>query len=293
MALKTCSHCGSKFINIGSHSPYCLQNPRREEALEKARIRVAKARESITPTPTGIAPTQVPCRFCGIMAARSHGRFCPSNPEKEVNLRKAQNTLQEARDKRNLLLEEAIRTGGPRPSTKGEVRDPERPVSAETRKKLSQALKGKKHTEDSKLKMSRVRIAWLHANPDKHPWVKSSKFRSVPCEHLKSTLKKTGFEFEEEYMPLRDRFFRLDLAFKEIKLGIEVNGYQHYSNKVTLKPYYQRRHDLLVNEGWHILEVLYLRCWDEQLLTEISQLVEERSLTRSLNVSRNPLQTPV
>lgn len=67
-------------------------------------------------------------------------------------------------------------------------------------------------------KISKSRIKFLKANPDKHPWKNKEKFISKPCEHLKQLLKDKGYTFEEEYTDARwNHFYSLDIAFlKEI-----------------------------------------------------------------------------
>ena len=47
----------------------------------------------------------------------------------------------------------------------------------------------KKHTAESKAKMSKSRKDWLKNNPDKHPWKRHDKFKSKPCENVKTFLR--------------------------------------------------------------------------------------------------------
>lgn len=135
---------------------------------------------------------------------------------------------------------------------------------------------GMKHKEDVKRLLSEKRKKWLKENPDKHPWRKSSKFKSVPCEHFKSFLKEKGFKFLEEFIPLEGRYFSLDVAFPEKMIAIEINGNQHYQSDGKLKPYYQQRHDLLELNGWKVLEVHFSLCYNkeyiESLISTISQI---------------------
>lgn len=114
---------------------------------------------------------------------------------------------------------------------------------------------------ETRKKVSNSRKKWLAENPDKHPWKRNSKFTSVPCENLKKILNRENIIFVEEYNPLKDRAFAIDIAFPDIKLGIEVNGNQHYTNDGTLKKYYQERHDLIVSNGWTLIELHYTDCF--------------------------------
>jgi len=95
-----------------------------------------------------------------------------------------------------------------------------------------------------------------------------SKFKSVPCEHLKNKLKNSEIEFIEEYQPLLhlQRYYSIDIAFPDKKIGIEINGNQHYNKKGDLKEYYQKRHDEIEKEGWVIYELHYLIAYKKDLL---------------------------
>jgi len=138
---------------------------------------------------------------------------------------------------------------------------------------------GHSHTDSTRKKLSESRKAWLAANPEKHSWKRSSKFDSEPCQKLKDALQARSVSFHEEFTPLDDRFFSLDVAFPAVKIGIEVNGEQHYNRNGTLKPYYQQRHDLIESAGWKLYEVHYSICYDENRLSSIvNSIVETHDL---------------
>jgi transposase len=125
-------------------------------------------------------------------------------------------------------------------------------------------------------KISKGRIKYLKENPDKHPWKDNNKFVSVPCEKLKERFRKEGLIFEAEWMPIPDqRSFSIDIAFPEIKLGIEVNGNQHYNRDGTLKDYYAERHRLIEAAGWNLLEVHFSHCYSEEKVIELIQALRE------------------
>ena len=131
-----------------------------------------------------------------------------------------------------------------------------REVSAHTRHKISEGRK-----------------KFLSENPIKHPWRDKNKKISKPCEALKDYLRAKGINFVEEWQPLSDRFFSIDIAFPDIKFGIEVNGNQHYNSDGTLKPYYKERHDLIEKSGWILLELHYSSCYNDDIL---DALIESR-----------------
>ena len=87
-----------------------------------------------------------------------------------------------------------------------------------------------KHTQDTKNKLSILRKKYLKENPDKHPWKKHNKFKSIPCEKLKIFLKENNISYVEEYSNF-DRYFSIDIAFPNEKIGLEINGNQHYDRK--------------------------------------------------------------
>ncbi len=164
------------------------------------------------------------CPFCPeTEGTASHVRWCKENPKRDQYLEK----LKKARSDK----ESYGRKGGNQYTL-----NPQFQMSEETRKKLREANIGRTHSEESKEKISRVRIQWLKDHPDLHPWKKPRTGSSVPCEKLKSDLLLRGHVFEEEITPSNNRFFCVDILFRKEQLIIEVNGNQHYTDtKGTLK----------------------------------------------------------
>lgn len=132
-------------------------------------------------------------------------------------------------------------------------------------------------------KLSESRKKYLKDNPDKHPWKKSSKFKSNPCQIIKDYLNKNKIKFIEEFNPLEDRAFSIDIAFPDINVGIEVNGNQHYNGDGTLKEYYQQRHDLIVASGWKLIELHYSLCYNEDVIKNIIFKYEQPDYNVYLN----------
>lgn len=120
-----------------------------------------------------------------------------------------------------------------------------------------------KHTEETKKLLSEKRKQWLKDNPDKHPWRNKDKFKSEPCEKVKEFLRELNIEFIGEFDPeIEGRSFSVDIALPDKMIALEVNGNQHYEKNGKLKPYYQERHDLLVNAGWNVFEIHYSACYN-------------------------------
>lgn len=135
-------------------------------------------------------------------------------------------------------------------------------------------LKDFRWTDEEKKNLSEKRKAYLKVHPDEHPWKRNTKFKSAPCEHLKSVLKER-FKFEEEYTDTRwEHNYSIDIAFLDKKLAIEVNGNQHYTNEGKLNTYFQNRHDYLEKQGWIVLEIHYSWCYKEDKIQEIITAIE-------------------
>ena len=136
---------------------------------------------------------------------------------------------------------------------------------------IARKLPRKPMSEDAKKKLSASRKLWLSKNPERHPWRKSDKFKSVPCSVLKDFLREHGLSFVEEYIPIPERFFSLDIAFPDQKIAIEVNGQQHYASDGKLKPYYQSRHNTIEGAGWRLIELHYSMVYNRDFLVRLSE----------------------
>lgn len=132
-------------------------------------------------------------------------------------------------------------------------------------------------TKDVRNKISKSRSKYLKENPDKHPWKKHDKFISEPCEILKDKLRNSNIEFEEEYSPLLKKNYSIDVAFPSKKIGIEVNGNQHYeSDRKTLLPYYENRNNDFKKEGWAMMEIHYLEVYSDTILEKINKFLKQK-----------------
>lgn len=136
----------------------------------------------------------------------------------------------------------------------------------------------RKHSEETKKLLSTIRKEWLKDNPDKHPWKSKEKFVSEPCENLKRILSESGIVFIEEYQPLQDRFYSIDIVLLNQKIGIEVNGNQHYNRNGELKKYYQERHDNITNDGWYLYEIHYSKCYDDIFIGNLIDSINNKIL---------------
>lgn len=130
------------------------------------------------------------------------------------------------------------------------------------------------HTEETKKHMSEIRKQYLKDHPETHCWKSNNKFKSEPCEKFKKILKNKNISFVEEYQPLKDRFFSIDIAFPNDKIGIEINGNQHYNKEGILKKYYMERHQIIENSGWKLYEIPYNKVYDNNFINEFLKNIQ-------------------
>lgn len=121
---------------------------------------------------------------------------------------------------------------------------------------------GKHHTQETKEKISIARKKYLSNHKDEHVWKRNSKFISIPCQNLKNKFNELGIKYIEELTPFDDYNYSIDIAWPDIKVGIEVNGNQHYNNDGTLTDYYQKRHNIFEHRGWKLYEIHYSKCYN-------------------------------
>jgi len=131
------------------------------------------------------------------------------------------------------------------------------------------------HTEETKKILSEKRKEYLKNNPDKHPWKQLTKFKSEPCEKLKQILKDQNLEFIEEFSDSSwEHNYSIDIAFPNKKIGIEVNGNQHYNNDGTLKDYYLKRELYLNSLGWKIFQFHYSLVYNQNIIFDLIEKIK-------------------
>lgn len=234
---KNCEKCGNSFStragNFEKHVNSCNGHYKK---FEKAKV----------------------CKYCNLVfdvdlsasARANHTRWCVNNPKREKYLA----TLQESRLKITIQSREQMKIGIKEAHMRGAYDDTYLKIVKSKTKNGTL-----KHTDATKKLLSEKRRNFLLNNPEKHPWRNKNKNISKPCEKIKQFLITNNFVFKEEFQPLTDRFFSIDIAFNDIKLGIEINGNQHYADISAglLTEYYQSRHDLIEQSGWRLLEIPY------------------------------------
>jgi very-short-patch-repair endonuclease len=130
---------------------------------------------------------------------------------------------------------------------------PKPTVSAETRKKISISSLKRKHTPESRLKISNARIKFLQENPDKVPYLlnHSSNGPSYAEQYWKTVLDNAGICYQEQY---RVGLYSLDFVILDKKINIEIDGDQHYLDKRIVESD-KRRTAFLEKKGWTVVRV--------------------------------------
>lgn len=143
---------------------------------------------------------------------------------------------------------------------------------------LNGGCKGFKMSDESRKKISDAKKLLYKNHPEKHNWKSNSKFVSKPCEEFKKILDLEKIPYIAELTPLKDRFFSIDIAFPEKRIGIEINGNQHYNKDGSLKKYYSDRHNLIESSGWKLYEIYFSICYNKkEVLNIVKNILEENS----------------
>lgn len=129
------------------------------------------------------------------------------------------------------------------------------------------------HTNETKQLISKKRTQYLLNNPDKHPWRNNNKFISKPCEELKVFLINNNINFIEEYKGLSNYNYSIDIAFPDKKIGLEINGNQHYNEDGTLKEYYLKRQKIFEQHNWNLIQIHYPLCYNINYKNELLNII--------------------
>jgi len=127
--------------------------------------------------------------------------------------------------------------------------------------------KGKCHTQETKLKIRKTRLAYLKANPDKVPYkLNHSSVESYPEKLLKCELEKRGVTgCVQEYT---SGLYSYDFAWPDIKLDVEVDGGTHNQEKVQQID--AERDKFSIANGWRVY-----RATAAQVQSDVVAVVDE------------------
>ncbi len=155
---------------------------------------------------------------------------------------------------------------------------------------ISMQSRSLKHKPETIKLLSELQKKWLREHIDEHSWKKLNR-KSPPCEHLKEKLRESGLTFYEEHMPIVINNYAIDIAFPYKKIGLEVNGNQHYKRKMLTKfddyheekqlaPYYQERKEKIEKEGWILIDIHYSLVWKPKFVDNLIKQLKEQLKTR-------------
>lgn len=135
---------------------------------------------------------------------------------------------------------------------------------------------GKKHSEETKEKISKSRTKYLEENPDKVPYKLNhySKGPSYPELYWKRVFDGYNIDYEEQY-PIG--LYQLDFAILDKKIDIEIDGEQHYLDERVIKSD-KKRTLYLESLGWAVIRIRwseYKKISDEKAKSEyINNIIE-------------------
>ena len=114
---------------------------------------------------------------------------------------------------------------------------------------LASKTKPRKHTEETKKKLSELKIKYYQENPDKIPYrVYHSSKRSIPELIFEKALKDSNIQFKSE-LPMG--IYQFDFAIENLKIAIEIDGDTHKKEKIIKKD--ARRDEWSTNIGWRVI----------------------------------------
>jgi hypothetical protein len=213
----------------------------------------------------------------------NHSRWCKKNPEisnYRNGLNKA-NTIE--------IMNKARKAKGyDNQYTKAKTLGLEVPINP----RKGQTCEGRPHTDETRKKLSEIQKTYLKNNPEKHPWVYHKSYISIPCENFKKILTENNINYVPEYAPLfPERHFSIDIAFPDIKVGIEINGNQHYNSDKTLAPYYVERKRLLEESGWRCYDIHYSLVYNKHFVENFIKEIKTTFNLENIDYSFFPKRT--
>ena len=146
---------------------------------------------------------------------------------------------------------------------------------------------GKKHSEETKKKISKSRRKYLEQNPDKVPYlINHSSNDSYPeLIFIKALEQYKICGWVHKY---RNGIYQYDFAFPSIKLDIEIDGGTHNQNKV--KKIDKQRDIWSYSQGWEVLRftTLEIRHNLDLILLFIKNKIENLDIYQAYDIYESP-----
>ncbi len=117
---------------------------------------------------------------------------------------------------------------------------------------LAHKISPKKHSVETKKKISESRIKYLKDNPDKVPYLLNhSSNESYPEKYFSELFEKENLNIKRY---LQIGLYELDFYILDKKIDIEIDGEQHYTDKKIVESDI-RRTKFLTDNGWKIFRI--------------------------------------
>lgn len=211
------------------------------------------------------------CKYCGKKFSNKqqlggHVTFCKLNPNNQHNL----DLLHLARNNKNNKDEKFVcKYCGKKIGNNGclvlhERRCKLNPLYVPVQKQIEHKVKKNKPqklSEEHKQKIREGLARWKKQN--EQLFLEYSRGKSKCCENFKQMLRNKNISFIEEYTPfIPDRLYSLDIAFPNEKIGIEINGSQHYTTNGELNDRTLEKQKYFEEHGWKIFQIYYKQCYN-------------------------------
>jgi very-short-patch-repair endonuclease len=155
--------------------------------------------------------------------------------------------------------------------------------------KLSQKKNPRKHSEETKKKLSKIRTEYLKKNPDKVPYLLNhhSKGMSYPEKYFEKLFRNENIELVYHF---QIGLYQLDFSDPVRKIDIEIDGEQHYVDKKIFKSD-RRRDKFLQDLGWITYRVRWSHYMKMDMDTkklvvqQIKELVKNRRTKSEVDIS--------
>ena len=135
----------------------------------------------------------------------------------------------------------------------------------------------RKHTDETKRKISEIRKKYLEENPNKVPYLLNhSRDESYPEKYFKNVFDNEGILVVRYF---RIGLYELDFCIPEKKIDIEIDGCQHYLDE-KIKISDEIRNKFLMEQGWDIIRIIWS---DYQKMDSESKLKFIRELKEYIN----------
>lgn len=145
--------------------------------------------------------------------------------------------------------------------------------------KLSKIGRNRRHSEETKNKISKRRVEYLSNNPDRVPYLLNhSSKESYPEKYFTELFENENIEVKKD---LQIGLYELDFYIEDKKIDIEIDGEQHYCDPKILDSD-KRRTKFLEERGCKIIRIRwanYKKLNFEEKTEFIKKLKEEIQMT--------------